>query len=174
MASLYKRATPRQAMVLRMIEGAVKNAAHAHPGKMIDDRMARSIAKRATGTLISQWKSVLAAPQGRSEGANGNVLDRSAAGDGQLRSVSGSAMLPAATWPRGASQVSWRTPLFCVKLAIGAACGEARREGSADREEALKDVLRLLAEVLSADFPPRPGEDHLHLKVRDVAMGPRR
>src|SRR5260221_505732 len=113
MTSLYKRATPRQAMVLRMIEGAVKNAAHAHPGRTIDDRMARSIAKLAAGTLTSQWGSVLAAPRARSEGANGKVIDRSAAGERQQRPLPGSAMLPATPWPRGASQISWRTPLHC-------------------------------------------------------------
>lgn len=47
MTSLYRRATPRQAMVLRIISGAVQNAAHAHPGQLPDRKFARSVAKRA-------------------------------------------------------------------------------------------------------------------------------
>jgi hypothetical protein len=31
MASLYKRATPSQARIIRAIEGAIKNAGDAHP-----------------------------------------------------------------------------------------------------------------------------------------------
>lgn len=77
MASLYKRATPRQAQVLRMIEGACRNARDAHPGRPLDDMMIRSIAKRAAGTLTSQWGAVLAASE-RSEGEGGNSEDRQA------------------------------------------------------------------------------------------------
>ena len=60
MISLYKRANARQVRVLRIVEGAVRNASHAHPGKSIDPRMARSIAKRAAGTLTAAWPEVLA------------------------------------------------------------------------------------------------------------------
>lgn len=61
MVSLYKRATPAQAMMLRIIEGAVKNAADAHPEFVLTDRIARSIAKRATGTLTAHLGQALAA-----------------------------------------------------------------------------------------------------------------
>ena len=60
MVTLSKRATPSQQRILRIIEGAVLNAADAHQIKR-DERMARSIAKRAAGTLSSQWPDVLAA-----------------------------------------------------------------------------------------------------------------
>lgn len=60
MVTLYKRATPSQARILRAIEGAVKNVSDAH-GIAFDPRHARSIAKRACGTLTSQWGAVLAA-----------------------------------------------------------------------------------------------------------------
>lgn len=59
MASLYKRATLRQARTLRIIAGAVKNAADAH-AVALPRSFARSVAKRATGTLTAQWPDVLA------------------------------------------------------------------------------------------------------------------
>ena len=60
MTTLSKRATPAQAKVLRIIEGAVLNTADAHKLER-DKQLARSIAKRATGTLTAQWPEVLAA-----------------------------------------------------------------------------------------------------------------
>lgn len=68
MASLYKRATPTQRQLLKIVEGAVLNVADAH-GFQRDPRLARSIAKRAAGTLSSQWTGVLAAkPSARGDG----------------------------------------------------------------------------------------------------------
>lgn len=62
MVTLYKRATPTQRQILRIIEGAIKNAGDAHPEiKQLTPRMVRSIAKRAAGTLSSQWAEVLTA-----------------------------------------------------------------------------------------------------------------
>lgn len=62
MATLYKRANPMQKRMLRIIEGAVKNALDAHPdyGSISREKFARSIAKRAVGTLSSQLGEVLA------------------------------------------------------------------------------------------------------------------
>lgn len=59
MVTLAKRATPSQARILRIIEGAVLNTADAHGFKR-DERLARSVAKRAAGTLTAQWPEVLA------------------------------------------------------------------------------------------------------------------
>jgi hypothetical protein len=67
MVTLYKRATPSQARILRAVEGAVKNAADAHPEMKFDRRFARSVAKRAAGTLTAQWPDVLAAREVPSE-----------------------------------------------------------------------------------------------------------
>ncbi len=53
MASLYKRANDRQQRVLRIVEGAVKNAADHHPEFDYSPHLARSIAKRAAGTLTA-------------------------------------------------------------------------------------------------------------------------
>ena len=60
MVSLYKRATPSQARILRSVEGAVKNAADGHPSYNLPENFARSVAKRAAGTLTAQWPDVLA------------------------------------------------------------------------------------------------------------------
>lgn len=59
MVTLSKRSTPAQDRVLRIVEGAVLNEADAH-GKPRDELTARSIAKRAAGTLTAQWPEVLA------------------------------------------------------------------------------------------------------------------
>lgn len=55
MASLYKRKTFRQRAALRIVAGAVMNTAHAHPEYGIDEKFARSVAKRAVGTLTAEW-----------------------------------------------------------------------------------------------------------------------
>lgn len=68
MATLYKRASRIQMRMLRIIEGAVRNTLDAHPdiciydeqGPIDHNRFARSIAKRAVGTLSSQLDDVLA------------------------------------------------------------------------------------------------------------------
>lgn len=62
MTTLSKRASPRQKRLLRIVEGAVKNTIDAHPDwrQIEPERLARSIAKRAVGTLSSQLDDVLA------------------------------------------------------------------------------------------------------------------
>lgn len=52
-----------QRKMLRIIEGAVLNAHHAHPpdgDRITIERFARSVAKRAVGTLSAQLAGVLA------------------------------------------------------------------------------------------------------------------
>jgi len=66
MSTLSKRATPLQKQMLRIIEGAVMNAHHAHPGSDITiEHFARSVAKRAVGTLSAQMPWSLAPEGGR-------------------------------------------------------------------------------------------------------------
>lgn len=60
MSSLYKRATPTQKQMLKIIEGAVKNAYDAHPEITDIKRFARSVSKRAVGTLSAQMLRELA------------------------------------------------------------------------------------------------------------------
>jgi hypothetical protein len=67
MATLYKRADERQQVMLRIVAGAVRNAAHAH-GMPVDREMmrfARSVAKRAVGTLTAH---LVASQPGRAVG----------------------------------------------------------------------------------------------------------
>jgi hypothetical protein len=60
MTTLYKRANGLQMRMLRIVSGAVLNAAHAHPEVVVDKRFARSVSKRAVGTLSAQFADVLA------------------------------------------------------------------------------------------------------------------
>ncbi len=60
MSSLYKRANPTQRKMLKIVEGAVLNAYDAHSGIKDIERFARSVAKRAVGTLYSQLGRELA------------------------------------------------------------------------------------------------------------------
>src|SRR4051794_38425435 len=68
MVTLSRRATPPQAMMLRIVEGAIKNASDAH-GKDFDPTFARSVAKRAVGTLSAEMPAVLAAQPSEKIGA---------------------------------------------------------------------------------------------------------
>lgn len=149
MTTLAKRSTPRQAQVMRMIEGACRNAAHAHPGRVLDETMARSIAKRATGTLTSQWGQVLAAPLVWSDGSDGKVANRPVAGVGRIYPSSGrSDAIVCNCGGRGASHLSWRTPLQKLHKAIGIKCGAAKRAGQDERASALVEVLRMIGEAM--------------------------
>ncbi|MDE2096345.1 MAG: hypothetical protein KGL39_03800 [Patescibacteria group bacterium] len=75
MASLYARANARQRKILRAVEGAVRNVRDAHPDWIKDRRAARSIAKRAAGTITSQWRDVLATVEtGSSSDMAGSVV----------------------------------------------------------------------------------------------------
>ena len=70
MSTLSKRATPLQKQMLRIIQGAVINTCDAHyksglgdmgKGHMVDiEHFARSVAKRAVGTLSAQLADKLA------------------------------------------------------------------------------------------------------------------
>jgi hypothetical protein len=74
--SLYKRATPSQAYILRVVEGAIKNATDAHPDLIVSAKYRRSIAKRAAGTLSAQWADVLAAKPSESGGVTDTIAPR--------------------------------------------------------------------------------------------------
>lgn len=140
MSTLYRRATPRQALVLRIVEGAALNAAHAHPDRPLDRTMARSIAKRAAGTLTAQWPEVLARPSvGASDQAASHGRDsRPRSGDIRLR-------------PRGTGRAPQfakaRAQLRYLHNAVGEMAGKARRAGEAERYAALVDVLREIARL---------------------------
>lgn len=136
MASLYRRATPSQARILRIVEGAVKNAADAHHEIKISPQHRRSIAKRAAGTLSAQWPAVLAAnmPSGSGEPAkvpsghrqsSGFVM---AAGRGEVRT------------PR-------RSPLGRLISVLTRDMRRVKAEESADYVRAMVDVLRIASSI---------------------------
>lgn len=73
MSSLYKRANPTQRKMLKIIEGAVRHAHNVHPvGSIEIERFARSVAKRAVGTLSAQMQDRFA--EGHSSVTEGGVL----------------------------------------------------------------------------------------------------
>ena len=75
MTTLQKRANGPQCRMLKIVSGSVLDAAHAHPHTLIDSRFARSVAKRAVGTLSAQWPEVLAAGETRTSGKRQKSLD---------------------------------------------------------------------------------------------------
>ena len=136
MTSLYKRATPSQARILRIIEGAVKNAADAHPTIEVPPRFARSVAKRAAGTLSAQWPEVLAVNLSLSKTANGETSSSpSLVGRSQLVMATG----------RRAPQTARRSPLSTIIKQLSNMAGAARKAGQTERLEALIDALRIIA-----------------------------
>lgn len=151
-----------------MIEGAVVNAGHAHPEYSIDRRLARSIAKRAAGTLTSQWGSVLAAPAlaaARSVGVPQKLVAEAPSGGDSFQAAPEVRWVEASDRPqtgKAATRVSSRgLAVSYVALAVAAMCGDARRRGDKERETALIDVLRMIAAMQKASALPRrwPLED---------------
>lgn len=140
MASLYNRATPSQRRILRAVEGAALNAGHHHPHWNITPIVARSIAKRAAGTLTAQWPDVLAANAK-------SPSDRERVSSLQDASHSTAAYCRAAARGRGASQSQRRSPLRVLRLQLGLMAGWARKAGHEQRAAALADALRALASV---------------------------
>lgn len=140
MVTIYKRATPSQRRLLKIVEGAVKNARDAHRYNNVSDNFARSIAKRAAGTISAQWPELLAAkmPSDRAKGHN-------------LVMAQPSCAHLAKHTKRGAAQVSGsRTPPSPFKrlyTSLGAMAGWARKAGHESRAAALADALRVIARV---------------------------
>lgn len=132
MATLYKRATPSQRRILKIVEGAVRNANDAHRWGL-DDRAARSIAKRAAGTLSSQWDGVLAAGS-RLSGRAGEIDLASRPQRSNL------CMAPES----GASQLSRRSTLLKLLKWLSVEAGKARRAGDSERLEVLVETLKML------------------------------
>jgi hypothetical protein len=144
MASLYKRATPAQTKVLRAVEGAVHNAAHAHPEFIISDRFARSIAKRATGT-ISAVPGLLADTPSRSKQDAALSLQGRPPTASQISTAPGaSSDLVKAKSREAASTCKRRLLFFPVQTALGNLARQARKAGQQERLAALVEALRLI------------------------------
>lgn len=131
---MYKRATPAQSMVLRIVEGAVKNATDAHPELDIRPHHRRSIAKRAAGTLTAQWPDVLAAGPPRSESGEGlNSARPRRRSSNSLKAVG-----------REATQATKRFPLRRLIAEIARPIRDLKQSGRTERAAAMVDVLRMI------------------------------
>ena len=123
---------PRYVRIFRAVRGAVDDTAYHHPEYRISGPAAISIAKRATGTLCSQWAAVLAAvpskkaSESRHQMSSLHASGRSRTGKTQRLSL----------------------PRRDLCNSVGFLAGEARRSNNVERQKALVDVLRLI-DVLS-------------------------
>lgn len=137
MATLWKRASPSQYRMLRAIAGAVKNAADAHHIE-VPRTFARSVAKRATGTLTAQWPDVLAAKANRRQIRARNETD-----------------LRALRFPNCMEGVSKggrliflrRSPLSRVWDYFSAQMRMVKVDGTPQQAESIIKILRLLDEA---------------------------
>ena len=135
MSSLYKRASAPQARILRAVEGAVKNAADAHPEIQISPRHRRSIAKRAAGTLTAQWPDVLAATKPSSKARS------------QLVEAARESQITVARRRRAVRLRDGRSPLGLLKKQIAKAFWPLKAEPNEDRRQALIDVMRMISKI---------------------------
>lgn len=154
MATLYKRATPAQYKLLRVVEGAVLNTFDAH-GLPREPVMARSIAKRAAGTLSACWPEVLAAASLPSERSGVAPVLQPSARSAQVslhaahlakRRTVGPLSVKAAT-SRGASKLSRRSPLMRLWRQLSVQMRDIHRSGNVERYKAYQDVLKAIAEL---------------------------
>lgn len=144
MTSIYRRATPSQVRMFRAIEGAGKNVSDAHPNWRYDPTMIRSLAKRATGTLTSQWEDVLAARDARRQTREPSDLIR---GDSRCGN---SPAYQLAALP-GRSLITRSVRLYLnkrIRLKIGRMAREAKLSGNTVRHATIVDVLRELAKII--------------------------
>ena len=138
MPSIYHRANPSQARIMRAVEGAVRNAADAHPGWSFDRRFARSVAKRAAGTLTAEWPDVLAARLARRQAKRASGLAEGAAsGEGVLRLSRHSL--------RGGFRVTRAAPLKHLWRQLSRMAGEAKHQP--ERQKVIVEVLRMVSEL---------------------------
>jgi hypothetical protein len=130
-------------LIFRAVAGAVKNAADAHPKWSITLIMARSIAKRATGTLTAQLPEVLAARA------------RALSSDGAASWLTGSGATPVHSHLSGRGGAStprrtWRSPpnvLRKLHKRLGHATGQAKYAGDMARAATMIEVLRVISEM---------------------------
>lgn len=130
MAEFFATATPSQKRIYRAVRGAAINVAHAHPSWGINPIIARSIAKRATGTLTAGWPDVLAARESASSGG------------GEVATAS-SRLVKVDPAKRGASLLQ-RRPLRRLWRELARQVGPLKWAGQHERAAALIDVLRIV------------------------------
>lgn len=144
MATLYKRANPSQAMILRIVEGALKNACDAH-NVPFDPYFARSVAKRAAGTLSSEMKAVLAAKPSEKLGlASQLVMAHRAALKAEVAKPR--EVLPGPRPQAGVSRTASRlAPLRSLEKHIVKQMRGIKERGETEKANAFIEILRKIA-----------------------------
>lgn len=137
MATLWKRATPSQYVVLRIIRGAVLNV-YDHHGMVRDKFFARSVAKRAAGTLTAQWPEVLAAKHQRRQ--NALEVNRPTSHAQGPEYVTG--------YLKGDRHSSLRrSPIYLIWKEIASTMWRVRTQGTPEEYAACIKLLRLLQQT---------------------------
>lgn len=128
-----------QNMIYRAVAGAVRNARHGHRDWPLNDTHARSIAKRATGTLLAQFREHVGGDLPSEAAESLDIKSRRAA-----RSLASSCRRGG-----GVAPVIRRLPyshrLKVLRNTLGAMVKEAKLAEQPIRVEALIDALRLVA-----------------------------
>lgn len=143
MSTLWKRASPREIRVLRIIAGAVLNANDAHPGAAVDKKFARSVAKRAVGTLSSQWGDTLAAPDQRPSLSERDRIAITLRRRAYLRKLC----------KRGPAKATSRWPPLAFSISkIAKEIGAARRAGQIERAQGMIECLRIIDRMVKREL----------------------
>ena len=141
MSSLYRRASGPQFRMLAIVSGAVLNAAHAHPGHAVDKRFARSVSKRAVGTISASWPELLAASS--PSGAERLVASSLRNGSDHLKARGGRRTFG----PAG--------PRFApVVREVAKLIRPAKLAGRTERAEALIEVMRIIDALAKREVAP--------------------
>jgi hypothetical protein len=149
MSRLYTRANATQRKILRVIEGACKNACDAHPGLVISPRHRRSIAKRAAGTLTAIWPEVLA------EGPSNAVPSERASGGHRADPPEAGSQLTKAH-QRGRTHPLSPSPLVELRRRLTKPLSAMKQAGEHERVAAFVEVLKIIAEISEGE------EDNAH------------
>jgi hypothetical protein len=144
MVTLYKRATPPQAMLLRVVEGSIKNACDAHKVEF-NPYFARSVAKRAAGTLSGCWPDVLAAKPSEKQGPATCIIAAPAARAAHLTEAArGSQVVRPGV---GKSHLTKASPLRQLETWMFRQMRAIKASGNEERARAFIDVLRHISSL---------------------------
>ncbi len=140
MSSLWKRSTGPQYRMLKIVSGAVLDAANAHPEKKPDKIFARSVAKRAVGTISAQWVELLAAD---------TTVDLSS---GRWRSQSSKACRHrrslGTSGEKGRPQFTKAAPFAALCKRLGRMIMPARMSGDDEGAKAILAAIKALAPMV--------------------------
>ena len=127
-----------QDILFRSIVGAVRNVAHAHPQWGIHPQLARSVAKRAAGTLKARLAVLpeVLAPMASEKVDELLVSSAEASRPGRDSRGRG-----------GRSHVPRPSPLKFLWKTLSWKAGEARAQGKMERYETLIEILRLVHDL---------------------------